>query len=50
MQTSVNTPFFPNLNGLRFVGALAVMLFHCFTLHRDIWGDFYNTQWFKAIG
>ena len=50
MQTSVNTPFFPNLNGLRFVGSLAVMLFHCFTLHRDIWGDFYNTQWFKAIG
>lgn len=49
-QNTASTPFFPNLNGLRFVGALAVMLFHCFTLHRDIWGDFYNTQWFKAVG
>lgn len=52
MNQQQTTPslFFPNLNGLRFAGALAVMLFHCFTLHRDIWGDFYNTQWFKAIG
>lgn len=49
-QNTAPALFFPNLNGLRFVGALAVMLFHCFTLHRDIWGDFYNTQWFKAIG
>lgn len=34
--------FFPNLNGLRFVGALAVMLFHCVTLNREIWGDFFQ--------
>ncbi|ASS49070.1 MAG: hypothetical protein A3D31_04935 [Candidatus Fluviicola riflensis] len=49
-KQTTSSPFFPNLNGLRFVGALAVMLFHCFTLHREIWGDFYETQWFKAIG
>ena len=49
-QTEFKPLFFPNLNGLRFVGALAVMLFHCFTLHRDIWGDFYDAKWFKAIG
>lgn len=41
---------FPNLNGLRFTGALTVMLFHCFTLHREIWGDFYHKSWFQAIG
>lgn len=43
-------PLFPNLNGLRFTGALTVMLFHCFTLHREIWGDFYQSSWFQAIG
>jgi len=41
---------FPNLNGLRFVGALAVMLFHCFTLNREIWGDFYHSFWFQKAG
>ena len=41
---------FPNLNGLRFTGALTVMLFHCYTLHREIWGDFYQSGWFQAIG
>jgi peptidoglycan/LPS O-acetylase OafA/YrhL len=42
--------FFPNLHGLRFVGALAVMFFHCFTLNREIWGDFYNGYWFQKAG
>lgn len=41
---------FPNLNGLRFVGALAVMLFHCFTLNREIWGEFYTGYWFQKVG
>jgi peptidoglycan/LPS O-acetylase OafA/YrhL len=44
-----NRPVFENLNGLRFVGALTVLLFHCFTLQREIWGDFYKTPWFQAI-
>lgn len=42
-------PFFENLNGLRFVGALSVLLFHCFTLNKEVWGDFKNTQWFYLL-
>ena len=42
-------PFFENLTGLRFVGALAVFIFHCFTLHREIWGDFFQDNWFQKI-
>lgn len=41
---------FPNLNGLRFIGALMILFFHCFTLNREIWGDFYNEAWFQKIG
>ena len=40
-------PFFENLNGLRFTGALMVFIFHCFTLNRNIWGDFTNGNIFK---
>ena len=46
-------PFYDNLNGLRFIGALSVFLFHIFTLGREIWGDFFSdpifTQIFKVI-
>ena len=31
------------------MGALAVFLFHSFTLHREIWGDFTEQSWFQAI-
>lgn len=44
-----NRPFFENLNGLRFTGALMVFVFHCFTLNRDIWGDFFQNSLFKAL-
>ncbi|MEY3237877.1 MAG: hypothetical protein RI883_1978 [Bacteroidota bacterium] len=40
-------PFFENLNGLRFAGAIAVLLYHCFSLEREIWGDFYHSYWFQ---
>lgn len=40
---------FENLTGLRFVGALAVFIFHCFTLHREIWGDFTQGYWYQKI-
>lgn len=50
MENQPKSLFFPNLNGLRFTGALAVMLFHCFTLHREIWGDFYQSSAFQAVG
>jgi peptidoglycan/LPS O-acetylase OafA/YrhL len=49
-ETTSPRIFFPNLHGLRFVGALAVMLFHCFTLNREIWGDFYQEFWFQKVG
>ncbi len=38
---------FENLDGLRFFGALAVFIFHIFTLNREIWGDFTQGTIFK---
>jgi len=40
-ETSGKHPIFPNLNGLRFAGAIAVIIYHCYTLNREIWGSFY---------
>lgn len=45
----LSTPFFANLNGLRFVGALSVFLFHCFTLGREHWGTFFQTPVFTKL-
>lgn len=42
-------PFFENLTGLRFVGAIAVFIFHCFSLRREIWGDFTQNFWFQKV-
>jgi peptidoglycan/LPS O-acetylase OafA/YrhL len=41
--------FLPNLNGLRFIGALAVLVFHVFTLDREIWGDFTSSSTFQLF-
>jgi peptidoglycan/LPS O-acetylase OafA/YrhL len=41
--------FFSNLNGLRFMGALLVFVFHVFSLNREIWGDFYQTTSFQLL-
>lgn len=41
--------FFPNLNGLRFMGALLVFVFHVFSLNREIWGDFYQATSFQLL-
>lgn len=38
---------FPNINGLRFIGSLGVLVFHCYMLNREIWGDFYQEYWFQ---
>lgn len=40
---------FKNLNGLRFIGALSVFIFHAFTLNREMWGDFFQNSIFKAL-
>jgi len=42
-------PFFPNMNGLRFVSALAIFFFHAFTLGREMWGEFTASSLFKAV-
>lgn len=47
--TSNNRPYFPNLNGLRFFAAIAVILFHGVSLHREIWGSFYNSVLFQKF-
>ena len=49
VSRQIERPFFNNLNGLRFVGALTVLLFHCFTLQREVWGDFYNGTFFHFV-
>lgn len=49
VTTPIERPFFNNLNGLRFVGALTVLIFHCFTLQREIWGNFFNGTIFHFV-
>ena len=39
----------PNLDGLRFIGALGVLIFHLFTLGKESWGAFSENNAFKAI-
>jgi len=41
--------FLPNLNGLRFLGAILVFVFHIFTLGKEIWGDFFLAPLFQVI-
>lgn len=48
-NTQLEKPFFPNLNGLRFFAAIAVILFHSVTLEREIWGDFYHSIPFQKF-
>ncbi len=40
---------FENLNGLRFIGAFMVFLFHAFTINREVWGDFFESAPFMAL-
>ncbi|AEA45994.1 acyltransferase family protein [Fluviicola taffensis] len=34
---------FENLNGLRFIGAFLVFIFHAFTINREVWGSFFES-------
>lgn len=38
-----------NLDGLRFIGALLVFLFHAFSINREVWGDFYASPLFNLL-
>lgn len=49
IRPETKNPFFPNLTGLRFIGAFMVFIFHAFTLGREGWGDFMQAPWFRAI-
>mgnify|MGYP002347657629 FL=1 len=40
---------FENLNGLRFIGAFLVFLFHAFTINREVWGDFFESKPFLVL-
>lgn len=40
---------FDNLDGLRFIGAFMVFLFHAFTINREVWGDFFESTPFLCI-
>ncbi len=40
---------FENLNGLRFIGAFMVFLFHAFTINREVWGSFFESTPFIAL-
>ena len=42
-------PFFNNVNGLRFLGALLVFIFHGFTLYRENWGSFKEGTLFQGL-
>ncbi|MNJ84473.1 O-acetyltransferase OatA [compost metagenome] len=45
-QTKIH---FENLNGLRFIGALMVFLFHGFTINREVWGSFFESTPFLVV-
>lgn len=40
---------FENLDGLRFIGAFMVFLFHTFTINREVWGDFFESGPFLIL-
>lgn len=54
METRTETknqgnPFFPNLTGLRFIGAFMVFAFHAVSLGRENWKGFEGSSWFKGL-
>jgi peptidoglycan/LPS O-acetylase OafA/YrhL len=40
---------FENLNGLRFIGAFMVFIFHAFTINREVWGNFFESSPFIVL-
>lgn len=40
---------FENLDGLRFIGAFMVFLFHAFTINREVWGVFFESAPFLVM-
>ena len=42
-------PYFHNINGLRFIGAILILTFHSFSLSENIWGEFFDDYWFLKV-
>ena len=49
MEKPTKRQYFENINGLRFLGAIGVLLFHCASLPGDIWGDFVDGYWLEKV-
>lgn len=49
MEQPVQRQYFENINGLRFLGALGVLFFHCSTLPGQIWGEFSKGYWYEKV-
>ncbi len=49
MSEQKSKQVFQNLNGLRFIGALSVFVFHTTTLSREMWGGFFQGKIFQAF-
>jgi peptidoglycan/LPS O-acetylase OafA/YrhL len=49
METKDQKIFFPNLTGLRFIGAFMVFLCHAFSLGREMWGEFFHSSEFSFL-
>ncbi|GAB5416582.1 MAG: hypothetical protein Crog4KO_33800 [Crocinitomicaceae bacterium] len=49
MEQPVRRQYFENINGLRFLGALGVLFFHCSTLPGKIWGEFSEGYWYEKV-
>ena len=49
MEQPVRRQYFENINGLRFLGALGVLFFHCSTLPGSIWGEFSEGYWYDKV-
>lgn len=49
MENPTKRQYFENINGLRFLGAMGVLIWHCATFPGDIWGSFSEELWFDRI-
>ncbi len=48
-SNELKRPYFHNINGLRFIGAISILTFHSFSLSENIWGDFFDEYWFSKL-
>jgi peptidoglycan/LPS O-acetylase OafA/YrhL len=49
MQDYSRHRIFPNLNGLRTIAAIAVVIYHIVFLNRNSWGEFSSSEFFRKL-